>query len=210
MVSLQLDQRKMLAVVLMENFRKQQKMNVTDAAREAGSITRLNERTVQKYRSDFFSNKGHISTHQQGRYERRCVHHNEELNLKAATWVREHAFAKKEPNMIAHTFCSWVNNNLLVTSHLPPNFPRSISLRTTIRWLHHLGFKPVSHKKGVYIDGHERDDVVCHRESLLQTLQELHSSQRPPPLCSDDPSRVREEGRIVDTWCSSCLNSIVN
>ena len=74
----------------------------------------------------------------------------------------------------------------LVTSHIPPNFPSTISIRTAIRWLHHLGFKPVSHKKGIYIDGHEQDDVVRHCESLLQTLQEIRSSHCPPLLCSND------------------------
>ena len=49
--------------------------------------------------------------------------------------------------MMAQTFCDWINNSLLVSSHLPPFFPMEISLRTAVRWLHHLGFKPVSHKK---------------------------------------------------------------
>ena len=118
------------------------------------------------------------------------------MNIKATTWVRENAFIKGKPNMTAHSFCVWVNNALLVSSHLPPNFPRSISLRTAIRWLHHLGFKPVSHKKGVCIDGHECEDAVKNRESLLKTLHELRCSHRPPPpppLYNDDPPRVRQE-----------------
>ena len=61
-----------------------------------------------------------------------------------------------------------------------------------IRWLHHLGFKPVSHKKGVYINGHEREDVIKHREALLKTLEDLCVS-RPLPRYSDDPPRVRLE-----------------
>ena len=127
MVSLRLDQRKMLAVILMESFKRRQKMRVKDAASEAGSIVGFNERTVRKYRNDFFSNDGRFSIRQQGRYERHCVHHNEELNIKAATWVREHAFIKGKPNMTAESFCVWVNNELLMSSHLPPNFPRTIS-----------------------------------------------------------------------------------
>ena len=57
--------------------------------------------------------------------------------------------------MTAQTFCNYVNNELLVASHLPPFFPRKISLRMAVHWLHHLGFKPMSNKKVVYIDGHE-------------------------------------------------------
>lgn len=66
--------------------------------------------------------------------------------------------------MTAHSFCVWVNDHLLPNSDLPSHYPHSISVRSARRWLHHLGFRPVSHKKGVYIDGHERDDVVKHRE----------------------------------------------
>ena len=120
------------------------------------------------------------------------MYHDETLNLKAAEWVRENTFVKGRPNMTAQTFCDLINNSLLVSSHLPPFFPREISLRTAVRWLHHLGFKPVSHKKGVYIDGHEREDVVRHRNKL-KTLHDLRSSHQPLPPCSDDPPRIRLE-----------------
>ena len=42
MTSLRLEQRKMLAVILMESFKQRQKMKVRDAAREAGSIVGFN------------------------------------------------------------------------------------------------------------------------------------------------------------------------
>ena len=129
----------------------------------------------------------------QGKYERHCVHYDEALNDKATEWVREHAFVKGEPNMTAESFCEWVNNGLLPSSQLPPHFPRSISLQTAVRWLHHLGLKLVSHKKGVYIDGHEREDVVCDRKPFLKVLDELRNKHRQPPPCSDEPPRIRQE-----------------
>ena len=55
-----------------------------------------------------------------------------------------------------------------------------------VRWLHHLGFKPVSYRKGVYIDGHEREDVVRHRSQYLDTMVTLRDSHQQP--------RVRNEG----------------
>ena len=123
------------------------------------------------------------------------MYHDEELNLKAAAWVREHGFVKGEPNMTAQAFCDWTNNDLLLSSHLPPYVPRTNSLRLAICWLHHLGFRPVSHKKGVYVDGHEREDVVSHRKSLLKTLHELRSSHQPPPTCSDEPLGIRQQSK---------------
>ena len=90
-------------------------------------------------------------------------------------------------------FCEFVNTQLLPSSHLPPFFPHTVSLKTAIRWLHHLGFKPRSHKKGIYIDGHERDDVVKHRSEYLKVMEELRKSHKLPPQCSDEEPRVRME-----------------
>ena len=135
--------------------------------------------------------KDYLSESKQGKYERHCVYHDEDLNRKAREWVRENAFKKVEPNMNAAAFCEFVNNQLLPSSHLTPFFPRTVSFRTAIRWLRHLDFKPRSHKKGVYIDGHERDDVVQHRKEYLKVMEELRKTHQPPPQCSDEEPRVR-------------------
>ena len=170
MVTLRLEQRKMLAVTLMENFKTRQKMNVKDAAREAGSIVGFSDKTVCKYRNNFFANKGSLTALKLGKYERHCVYRDEQLNHKSAEWVRAHAFLKGEPNMTTHERPS------SGVQSLTPFFPIEISLRTAIRCLRHLGSKPVSHKKGVYIDGHERKDIIRHRELLLKILEDLRSS----------------------------------
>ena len=54
----------------------------------------------------------------------------------------------------------------LMNCNLPPGFPCSISPHIAIRWLHPLGFKPSLHKKEAFMDGHEREDVVCSRDLL--------------------------------------------
>ena len=66
--------------------------------------------------------------------------------------------------MTAGKFCKWINNELLPSHALLVNLPRTISMRTANRWLHKLGFIAKSHKKGLYVDGHEREDVVKSRE----------------------------------------------
>ena len=166
---------------------------VVDAAREAGSIVGYSDKTVRKLRKQFYENKGVLAERKQGKYERVTLYSDEELNEKAAKWVRENAFAKGKPNMTAQSFCQLVNEELLPSAQLPQHFPWRISLRTAVRWLHYLGFKPVSHRKGVYIDGHERDDVVKHRGKYLSTMAALRESHRPSPPCSDEPPQVRDE-----------------
>ena len=68
-VALPRDTRRMMAVLLMESFKKRQKMQVMDAAREAALITGYNERTVRKYRDEFFSNKGELEESKRGKYK---------------------------------------------------------------------------------------------------------------------------------------------
>ena len=131
MVSLRLDQRKMLS---MEMFKSQMVMNAKDAATKAGSVVRFNEQMMRRYRTDdSFENEGEFTIQQQGKYERHYIYHDEALNHKAAKWVHKHAFVKGELNMMAQSFCDWVNNGLLPSSYLPPHFTRSLSLRTMAR-----------------------------------------------------------------------------
>ena len=81
MVALPIDSRKMLAVLLMENFQKRQNMSIMNSAREAASIIGFNERTVRKYRTEFFDGKGKLKESRQGKYERATVYHDEEVTI---------------------------------------------------------------------------------------------------------------------------------
>ena len=53
--------------------------------------------------------------------------------------------------MTAASFCQWVNEKIRVQHNLDTNLPRWISVQTTTQWLHHLGLRPQSHKKGEYV-----------------------------------------------------------
>ena len=185
-LSLPLIQRKTLAVLLMQTFQVRQKMPIADAAQEAASISGFNERTVRRYRKEFFENKGRFPESRQGKHERQCLFNDETLRLKAAMWLRENSYRKGEGNATAQSFCEWVNNHLLPSHNLPPELPRFISVRTAVRWLSRLGFRPTSHKKGAFVDGHEREDVVVYRREFLQQLKQLKDTHRPPPPCSDE------------------------
>ena len=46
-----------------------------------------------------------------------------------------------------------------------------LSLKGARRWLYRLGYRRQRHKKGVYWDGHEREDVVQYREEFLQKIK---------------------------------------
>lgn len=69
--------------------------------------------------------------------------------------------------MTTTDFCKWVNKTLLPNFTLEPGFPWKVSVETAHTWLHHLGFEVLIPKKGIFIDGHERPDVVASREMFL-------------------------------------------
>lgn len=48
-----------------------------------------------------------------------------------------------------------------------------IRSRTARRWLNRLGYKWQDVKKGIFLDGHERDDVVEYRQKFLENMKEL-------------------------------------
>jgi hypothetical protein len=53
---------------------------------------------------------------------------------------------------------------------------RGISLSTARRWLHLEGFRYISHKKGLYFDGHDRPDVLAYRQNyFLPTMKSFES-----------------------------------
>jgi hypothetical protein len=50
--------------------------------------------------------------------------------------------------------------------------PGKISLRTAQRWLKKLSWRYAKKKNGMYIDGHEREDVVEYRKKFVQRWKE--------------------------------------
>jgi hypothetical protein len=44
---------------------------------------------------------------------------------------------------------------------------KKISLRTAQRWLHQMGWRYGKTKKGMYVDGHEREDIVKYRDEFV-------------------------------------------
>ena len=62
---------------------------------------------------------------------------------------------------------------LLPNETLEPGFPRKISVETACKWMHEMGFEVLMAKKGSFVDGHERDDVVDYWKKFLRRLVSL-------------------------------------
>ena len=151
---------------------------ITEAASRAADCTGFHPKTVQDWASAFFvsssalssedmtdehitedlsSDRGHRDTHSG------TLLHSEEFQLAARTFVRSNTCKKGQPNLTSEMFVEWIDST----------YGKRIHKVTARRWLSALGFSRVHHQKGVYFDGHDRDDVVLYRNNFLTKLSEL-------------------------------------
>jgi len=145
--------------------------SLTDSAVMIGDLLGYSDRTVREWRSAFVNNNGSFPDSDQGTYQQSGVlWNNEELNKKAREFIKANASVKGKRNLTAGAFCQWVNGCLLVNNVLEPGYPRRISISTALRWLHNLGFQVIKKKKGTYVDGHERSDVIEYRQKFLRKM----------------------------------------
>ena len=135
-----------------------------------GRVLNVSDRSVREWRSQFIKNDGCFPDTLQGKYHRDVVWQSEELNERATAFVCNNASVKGKPNLTAGSFCNWVNEVLLPSSVLEPGFPWTIHVETVRKWLHELGFSIINKGKGIYIDGHERDDVVAYQKIFLRRM----------------------------------------
>ena len=99
-----------------------------------------------------------------GYYERDNLLRREDFCLAAWGYIRSHPCKKGEPNMTSKMFMKWIHTE----------YGTKIHDSTACCWLQELGFSRVHHQKGVYFDGHDRDDVVRYRQVYLQKLEDLY------------------------------------
>jgi hypothetical protein len=85
---------------------------------------------------------------------------------------------------------------------------KPLGQRTARRWLHKLGYRHVQFRKGVYMDGHERPDVVKYRNEqfLPQMLQyERRMTHFEGPDLERRPPKLREgEPEMIALYHDEC------
>ena len=115
--------------------------------------------------AQYFVNNGALPEHRQGKFvKKKSLIHDEDVQIILRNFVRN------EPgvSLTSSTLASWVNENL----HLKIGLAESVNIssRTAQRWLNILGLRFGKFMKGLYKDGHERDDVVKYRNAFLQRM----------------------------------------
>jgi hypothetical protein len=168
-------------------------LSATEAARQAAEILPPNERhkhkTVRKW-TKFFVENLKLMPEKRGIFKRNFLFHDEVFQQEARFFLRKLSGQKLNPTH----FQDWVNNGYLKDR---PELQTKISLKTSHRWMLLLGFKYGKWKKGVYIDGHERGDVVSYRKKFLERFANYR--KRTIEYDGEDMSRVfgpqQEPGR---------------
>jgi hypothetical protein len=61
--------------------------------------------------------------------------------------------------------------------HIQMKVTRGISLQTAHRWLHKEGFRYTVHKKALYFDGHEQEDVTEYRQNVFLPAMKKHEAR---------------------------------
>ena len=172
--SLDHEDRKSVGMLLCLVLVKELSFTETRAAELAANVIKKSDKTVRRWRTDLIANGGSFAESKQGRYQKTGVlWENEEFTKRASEYVRGNAAAKGKPNLTTVDFCKWVNKSLLPNSTLEPGFPRQISVETARKWLHEMGFEVLTARKGLFIDGHERTDVVESRAIFLRKMVKI-------------------------------------
>ena len=137
-------------------------LGITKACERAASVVGCNAQTVRRWltsiATDNESDCEGVREKQNGPVW--LLDGEAELQLMITQFIRENSVRKGEPNLTVSDVQKYVNANVL-----PLLGNRNLVVRrsTIYRWMTRLGFSVTKYKKGVYIDGHERDDVIKRR-----------------------------------------------
>ena len=155
------------------------------ALEDAGDTFIVRPDTLRKWEADYRV-KQKLPISQQGRAEKRFLLHEEDLMQECIEFVKEHSNLKGVANMTAADFQKFVNASImpkLAASASAEYNPfkglrvskaagedgltrYEIGERTAVVWLKKLGFSFRGNTKGVYYDGHDRQDVLDYRKSV--------------------------------------------
>ena len=116
-----------------------------------------------------FRNTNQLPISRQGKHQkRRSLIEDEDVRKACVAYLRS-----LEPNQrTAQTFCTWFSDIYYVKL---TGVHRSTRLaESTARdWFENLGWKVHACGKGIYVDGHEREDVVTYRSEFVKEMAQF-------------------------------------
>ena len=200
--------RQMVSALFYGHLRTSGKKTVKGAAKAVGKMIGVGEKSVRVWMTDLKSNGGKFPTYGRGKYRRVSIMHDD-VRREATKWIRENTCVKGKGNMTIKDFQRYINDQLLPSLQLPDEFPKKVSETTAKRFLHDLGFsRRKTSQKSVYMDGHEREDVVKSRAEYVSNLQSLEKDHLVPPLPNDALPDVEQPGFLGNPLAEKHLVTI--
>ena len=115
--------------------------------------------------TQFFIHNIELPVHNQGKFvKKKLLIHDEDVQRLLREFIR----TEKDVSLTNRKLAHWVNQYL--HAKLGLDFPLTISDRTAQRWLNILGLRFGKFMKGLYNDGHERDDIMRYRIGFLERM----------------------------------------
>jgi hypothetical protein len=128
--------------------------------------------------------------------------HDESVQNHARTWLSSLPTGHVTPRALQTALTATIFPELGIVPKRP------ISERTARRWLIKLGWRKTVIRKGVYMDGHEREDVVKYRnEVYLPAMAKFEDRMvrfEGPELIRVDPVLKPGERSIKPYWHDEC------
>lgn len=136
----------------------------------------------------------------------RSILKDESVRNVARSWLTSQDIGTVTPQK----FCDGLNSEILPGLNIAVKKP--ICTRTAVRWLIKLGWRKTVLKKGVYMDGHERADVVHYRQfkylPRIEELQRRMARYEGPNLIRIEPNLAPGEKEIIAVFQDeSCFHA---
>lgn len=134
---------------------------------EMPSCIRLNFRTIMKW-ADHYIDSGVLLTSARGKHQKTIsLLMDEDAEVDMVEWLRNSRKSKRCPK----EFQQFINSTVIpkYSEHT-----KRIHINTARKWMKRLGYKYGTWKKNVYLDGHEREDVVSYRKEFCSSMIENH------------------------------------
>ena len=199
------DVQKAVAIQIMTSAMTELGKGIVDAAKFAAATTGFSQEVVRRWAFSYFTalnqypgsiddlDLDFIETQLSSERGKGCgnadsILHDEEFQLSARKYIRSNAYRKGAPNLTTEMFCKWIKDE----------FGVEVCCETARVWLHFLGFNMSDHQKGVFFDGHDREDVVEYRKDLLARLEKLDETTITPS--TPCPSVVDGENKYIRVY----------
>jgi hypothetical protein len=180
-----------IALTLVSIF-KAEGMTKTDARSKVASLCNVSQRTLLRWERSYSKAHQILGKQHGGGFD--SVFENEEVLRKAREWCK----GQKGKGLTAQLFLAeWIQKNE-ETRHIR-------NIKSARRLLHRIGYRYGSSSPGVYMDGHERDDVVQSRREFCQKISELEKMSDIVFIAQDESVYHAKDG-ISKEWIDKNTN----